>query len=301
MNRALKSGLGRSTQLKLLSKWNNDLAKSILFWIEEMTQCNIKINDQLSENADYLYDLLVFVLHDGIVLCRLIKSLMPNDPIIKFSEKRSFWTFQANIEQFLNAAQRYGVEKHELFQASDLSDAGDSFRPGGNLIQVLYCLTALNRKARVNNVKMKFQIAPKESVRNPRKFSPNTLLDCQRTPSRQMGVDQINHRILTKNLISSRTDWNHDYEWNDDEISTPVVTSQEVKEFYENGKFPLRRKPNRTLSLPRCSYRSIIHSGYERHNNKKPINNLLMIEPSNEYITQHSSSSTIKKPIIAII
>ncbi|KAH3724236.1 hypothetical protein DPMN_050050, partial [Dreissena polymorpha] len=141
--RAAKAGLARDTQVKIDSQFDVDEAKKCLYWIAKISgeQIEIRDTDDKVEMADSFYT----TLKDGVLLCKLIHTLLPEGHGIDFSKK----TFQQTknlafelarererIGMFLNKAQEYGVPVTNLFQTEYLYERT-------NLVQVCTCIRAI--------------------------------------------------------------------------------------------------------------------------------------------------------------
>lgn len=158
-HRASKSGLAAESQAKMESKYDEELAASIMTWIRQVTQ-----DDTLP--VDGSKDSVHETLKDGVVLCRLVNAIKANSiPQNKINQSEAMFKCFENIDNFLKAASQLGVKDHELFATIDLWERQ-------NLAHVLVCLSSLARKAVNYGLP---SLGPKESESNVRKFSPEQL------------------------------------------------------------------------------------------------------------------------------
>jgi len=81
---------------------------------------------------------LMLVFKDGQVLCRLMNALK-KDSIAKINTGRFPFMHMENINNFIKAADSFGVPKQNQFICSDLSE-------GKDMIKVLQCLSWIKNK-----------------------------------------------------------------------------------------------------------------------------------------------------------
>jgi len=156
MNRATKSGLAAETHAKVNSKYSEDAAEEVLYWIRDVLGEDICTDG----SQDNFYE----VLKDGQVLCRLMNKLKPNS-IKKIQASAMAFKCMENINNFTNGAKSCGVSDSECFQTVDLWERQ-------NLNSVVICLQALGRKGSSLGVS---SIGPKESTKNIREFTEEQL------------------------------------------------------------------------------------------------------------------------------
>jgi len=155
-NRAAKSGFAAEAHSKINSKYDVDLSSQLLRWMGQV------MNESLNTSGEKenFYELL----KDGTVLCRLINSIQPNT-IRKVNTSTMAFKCMENIQFFLDAAEKFGVARSELFQTVDLWEQQ-------NLNSVQVCLQSLARKAPKFGIQ---GIGPKESEANIRNFTDEQL------------------------------------------------------------------------------------------------------------------------------
>jgi len=170
-NRATKSGLSREAHEKVLSKYDAARAQEALEWISELLE---ETFDASGEMENFMTQL-----RDGTKLCRLINKIVPSK-IKKISTNNIPFKLMENIEMFTKACKDYGLTDAETFQTVDLWD-------GENMHQVCICIHALGRKAQKNGLK---GLGPKESDKNERQFSEETLREGQKIIGLQYGTNK---------------------------------------------------------------------------------------------------------------
>uniref|UniRef100_A0A8C6T2W8 Transgelin n=1 Tax=Neogobius melanostomus TaxID=47308 RepID=A0A8C6T2W8_9GOBI len=107
-NKGPSYGLSRQVQDKIDSKYDLELEQILVEWISR--QCG----------ARWTW------LRDGCVLCEMINSLFPeNKPVKKIASSTMAFKQMEQISQFLNAAEKYGVTKTDMFQTVDLWEGKD--------------------------------------------------------------------------------------------------------------------------------------------------------------------------------
>lgn len=173
-HRASKSGLAAEAQEKVESKYDEELASSIMTWIKELTQ-----DDTLS--TDGSKDSVHQALKNGIVLCHLVNAIKENSiPVKSINQSTSTFKCFERIENFLKAVSQLGVKDHELFQTVDLWEMQ-------NMAAVINTLFSLARKA--SNYGKK-SLGPKESSSNIRNFSREQLNAGQTVIGLQYGTNK---------------------------------------------------------------------------------------------------------------
>jgi len=171
MNRATKSGLAAETHAKVNSKYNEDAAGEVLYWIREVLGEDIC--------ADGSQDNFYEVLKDGQVLCRLMNKLKPGS-IKKIQTSSMAFKCMENINNFSNGCKSCGLLDTELFQTVDLWERQ-------NLNSVVICLQSLGRKGSNFGVAA---IGPKESTKNVREFTDEQLKAGAAVTSLQYGSNK---------------------------------------------------------------------------------------------------------------
>jgi len=169
--RAQKSGLAAEAHRKVLSKYSEEQASEVLFWIKDVTGLNFGTNG----DADNFYE----ILRDGTVLCRLANALQPGS-ITKIQESQMAFKCMENISKFLEIAVKLGVPTVETFQTVDLWEKQ-------NLNAVVICLQSLGRKGAQYGHSA---IGPKEADKNVRQFTDDQLKASDTIISLQMGSNK---------------------------------------------------------------------------------------------------------------
>ncbi|CAF0739735.1 unnamed protein product [Rotaria sordida] len=169
--RAQKSGFAHVAWEKVQSKYDVVQAYEALEWIKEM------IGEQFDTSGDM--DNVYNQLKDGRKLCQLMNSIVPNS-IPKINNGENSFKLMENIARFVQAAKIYGLTDAETFQTVDLYEKL-------NLHQVIVCLFALGRKAQKQGLR---GLGPKESDKNERSFSAETLKQGNMVISTQYGYNK---------------------------------------------------------------------------------------------------------------
>ncbi|KAL3882824.1 hypothetical protein ACJMK2_029195 [Sinanodonta woodiana] len=188
--RAAKSGLARDSQIKIDNAFNVDEARKCLQWIAIMIDEDLPIED--TEDKITMRDCFYKILKDGIVLCRLINVLLPDDRRIDFS-KKSFQptnmpAFVAARERerigiFLSKVDEYGVPNSASFQTDYLYERT-------NLVQVCTCIRSLGIEAQSRPDYNGPYVWPKKSEENRRTFTEEQLQAGQQVISLQYGTNK---------------------------------------------------------------------------------------------------------------
>ena len=101
-------GLQAAVTAKQVSKRSPNVEKAVVDWIFE------SIGEKAPEGAP-----IEEVLKDGVALCKLINKLKPGS-VSKIATGGSGYVLMENINNFLKAAQDYGVAHDALFRTVDL-------------------------------------------------------------------------------------------------------------------------------------------------------------------------------------
>merc|ERR1719318_16727 len=120
-------------------------------------------------------------LKDGQLLCKLINTLNPNSVPKVNSGKMAFHQME-NIGKFLNAAEKYGCRKDDLFQTVDLYERT-------NMPQVIQGIHALGRRAQSAGFNGPV-LGPREATQNKREFSEEQLKEGKNIIGLQMGTNK---------------------------------------------------------------------------------------------------------------
>jgi len=157
-------GLSRECQLKAEAKFDLELAKQALDWIQAVTGVDMLSKTRDNQVADHID--FADCLKDGVALCTLINALQPGS-VKKVNTMSAPFKQRENLEQFLTACQNYGLKGHDLFQVSDLYERK-------NLYTVVNCLHALGGLAQKKGYSGPV-IGAKVANENPRNFNQITL------------------------------------------------------------------------------------------------------------------------------
>ncbi|XP_067663015.1 myophilin-like [Haliotis asinina] len=154
-------GLSAEISKKISDKYDVVIEREAREWIETL------IGRPLSENGgDLGVDGMHAVLKDGVLLCQVMNCLQPGS-VKKINETRMAFKQMENISNFLQAAEKYGCSKTDMFQTVDLYEKT-------NMVQVVNAIHALGRMAQKNGFDGPV-LGPKESHQNKRDFSLETL------------------------------------------------------------------------------------------------------------------------------
>ncbi|XP_045195626.1 myophilin-like [Mercenaria mercenaria] len=175
--RATKSGLAAEAHAKVNAKYDEDLARQALTWVNS----RITATGHEPITTDGSRENFHKTLEDGTVLCCLISAIDPAHPVKIAKKPTMAFKKMECIGQFLNAIDRYGVTKAETFQTVDLYEKQ-------NLAQVVTTLHALGRK--VNTKDGHGGIGPKEAERHSREWTEEQLKAGQGVIGLQMGTNK---------------------------------------------------------------------------------------------------------------
>nr|BAN20387.1 calponin/transgelin [Riptortus pedestris] len=170
-NRAAKSGFAAEAQRKINSKYSEEHAHECLEWIKAITG----EPDNTSGDMDNFYE----ILHDGVLLCRLVNIMKPGS-VKKVNVSKMAFKCMENINAFLETAKAMGVPAQETFQTVDLWERQ-------NLNSVVICLQSLGRKGAQYGQP---SIGPKEADKNVRNFTEEQMRAGQGVISLQYGSNK---------------------------------------------------------------------------------------------------------------
>ncbi|XP_055894988.1 myophilin-like [Biomphalaria glabrata] len=172
-------GLTGEVNRKIASKYDLELEQRARLWIEAVLEEQISDEDRSQSLG---MDRFQAALKDGTILCKLINKIKPGVMTKKMNTSKMPFLQMENISNFLEACEKLGVSKTDLFQTVDLYDKI-------NMVQVVNCIYALGRKA----PKVGYNgpsLGVKEADENPRNFSPETLNAGQSVIGLQMGTNK---------------------------------------------------------------------------------------------------------------
>ncbi|CAL1573712.1 unnamed protein product [Knipowitschia caucasica] len=116
-NKGPSYGLSREVQQKIDKKYDQELEERLVLWI--MAQCGASQPDSGKTGFQNW-------LKDGCVLCELINSLHgANKPIKSIKTSSMVFKQMEQISMFLQAAEKYGITKTDMFQTVDLYEGKD--------------------------------------------------------------------------------------------------------------------------------------------------------------------------------
>ena len=150
-------GMTAEVQAKLDAKYDVQKEREAMAWLAEITGDS---SLRSVTGASAVHEKL----KDGVILCSLINKLQPGS-VPKVNSSKMAFKMMENIGNFLDACEKYGVKKLDLFQTVSLYEAT-------NMTQVIDGIHALGRKA---GQKGHRGIGPKESATNKREFSDQQL------------------------------------------------------------------------------------------------------------------------------
>ncbi|KAH0516040.1 Transgelin-2 [Microtus ochrogaster] len=180
-NRGPSYGLSREVQQKIEKQYDADLEQILIQWIT--TQCRKDVGRPQPGRENFQN-----WLKDGTVLCELINSLYPEGqaPVKKIQASTMAFKQMEQISQFLQAAERYGINTTDIFQTVDLWE-------GKNMACVQRTLMNLGGLAVARDDGLFSgdpNWFPKKSKENPRNFSDNQLQEGKNVIGLQMGTNR---------------------------------------------------------------------------------------------------------------
>lgn len=189
--RAPKSGSARDQQNKVEAAYNIEEASKCLAWIGDMTGEAISVPDDKNKNkqSDFFHK----TLKDGLLLCKLVNCVIPEDSRIDMSAK----TFQiANLEPMEASRQRSRIElfvyKCLEFGVSDNSTfSTDQLYERTNLPQVCATIRQLGMEAESRPSYTGARVWPKKSEMNIRNFTDEQLRMGESVINLQMGTNKF--------------------------------------------------------------------------------------------------------------
>ncbi|KAI8843924.1 calponin homology domain-containing protein [Chytriomyces cf. hyalinus JEL632] len=154
-------GLDRDLAAKMASKYDPVREREAQEYLESVLEMQFPSDASFQE-----------ALKDGTILCQAINKLSPSTTV-KFNQSKMPFKQMENINAFLVAAEKMGVNKHELFQTVDLYEAK-------NMVQVIDSIYALSRCAESKGYQGS-RIGPKLAERKEYHFSAETLAEGKAT------------------------------------------------------------------------------------------------------------------------
>ncbi|XP_034404819.1 transgelin isoform X1 [Cyclopterus lumpus] len=118
-NKGPAFGMSRHVQDKIDSKYDAELELILVEWISR--QCGAGVSKPEAGKMGFQA-----WLKDGCVLSELINSLFTAEkPVKKIQSSTAAFKQMEQISQFLNASEKYGVTKTDMFQTVDLWEGKD--------------------------------------------------------------------------------------------------------------------------------------------------------------------------------
>ncbi|XP_071772676.1 transgelin-like [Centroberyx gerrardi] len=179
-NKGPAYGLSREVQSKIDKKYDPELEEKLIEWI--IAQCGPAVGQPEPGKTGFQN-----WLKDGCVLGQLINSLCgANKPIKSIKTSPMVFKQMEQISLFLNAAEKYGITKTDMFQTVDLYE-------GKDLAAVQRTLMALGSLAVTKNDGYYQGDASwfhKKSQENKRDFSEEQLNEGKSVIGLQMGTNR---------------------------------------------------------------------------------------------------------------
>ncbi|KAJ3070081.1 Muscle-specific protein 20 [Podochytrium sp. JEL0797] len=148
-------GLDRDLADKMAEKYDPKREREAREWLESVIQKEFPTDVTFQE-----------ALKDGVILCEAMGKVSPANAIKVNASKMAFKQME-NINNFLLAAEKLGVNRHELFQTVDLFEAK-------NMVQVIDSIFALSRVAESKGYTGQ-RIGPKLAEKQEISFSAEQL------------------------------------------------------------------------------------------------------------------------------
>ncbi|XP_013070230.2 myophilin-like isoform X2 [Biomphalaria glabrata] len=190
--RAPRAGSARENQIKVENSFDSEEALKCLAWIREITGEPINLESVL-DNKHKVSEFFYRTLKDGILLCKLVNAIVPDDIQInmksqtfKKSNNDAFESAKerARIELFVYKCQEFGVAENNTFQT-------DSLYERTNLSQVCAAIRALGIEAESRPSYTGKRMWPKKSEINRRTFTEEQLRMGESVINLQMGTNKF--------------------------------------------------------------------------------------------------------------
>jgi len=178
-NRPRGYGLTAEVKKKMAAKYDDQMEQEARLWMESVV--GELMDDSVPQTENLGTEKFHAALKDGIFLCRLAEILTGTP--VKYNKMKVAFKQMENIGKFLEAIEKYGVAKTDLFQTVDLYE-------NQNLWQVVTCIHALGRKAQANGFDGPC-LGPKEASKNVREFSEEQIQEGKKVIGLQMGTNKL--------------------------------------------------------------------------------------------------------------
>ncbi|XP_019719668.1 transgelin-like [Hippocampus comes] len=180
-NRGPSYGLTREVQSKIDKKYDTELEETLVEWI--VAQCGPTVGRPEAGKSGFQG-----WLKNGCVLCELINSLNPsNKPVKSIKNSKMAFGQMEQISLFLNAAEKYGVTKMDIFQTVDLFESKDL----AAVQRTLASLGSLAVTKNDGNYKGDPSWFHKKAQENRRDFSDEQLSEGKTVIGLQMGTNKL--------------------------------------------------------------------------------------------------------------
>ncbi|KAL8570910.1 hypothetical protein ACOMHN_023583 [Nucella lapillus] len=188
--RAPRAGSLRDAQNKLDASFDPEDSMKILNWIGEVTGNTLtpRFDVAHAEKVDFM-DHFHSTLKDGVLLCYLVKQLVPDASIpnssfnVPNNEAFKSAKERERIEIFLREIQKVGVAEQHLFQTDCLFERT-------NLPKVVSCIRAFGMEIESKDTFRGTKFWPRKSEANPRFFSESMLRAGDNVISLQYGTNK---------------------------------------------------------------------------------------------------------------
>ncbi|KAI9202255.1 calponin domain-containing protein [Polychytrium aggregatum] len=214
-------GLDKELAAKAAAKYDPQREIDARYFIETVTNETFPSND-FQES-----------LKDGVLLCKVMNALQPDEKPIKISPSKMPFKQMENISSFLDRMAAYGVPAHDRFLTVDLFE-------GKNINQVIDSIFALSRTANRNGANAPL-LGPKLATKATRTFSEDQLLASKAAVPK---LQAFNSGATQKGISfgSVRQVYNPSIGTGDTSVTTKFLSSKAKAEGGPLGSFGGRRE-----------------------------------------------------------
>ncbi|XP_054452398.1 calponin-2 [Anoplopoma fimbria] len=167
-NKGPSFGLSAEIKNKIAQKYDLQKEDELRVWIEDLTGASIGPDFQKG-------------LKSGVILCNLINHMVPGS--VKINNSALNWHQLENLTNFIQAAKKYGLKPHDIFEANDLFE-------NGNMTQVQTTLLALANLAKTRGCHSRVDIGVRYSDKHERMFDEEKMKAGQCVIGLQMGTNK---------------------------------------------------------------------------------------------------------------
>jgi len=178
-NRPRGFGLTAEVKSKMAAKYDVEQEQEARLWMEAVT--GEPLNPEADSSVPLGLDAFHAALKDGSYLCKVANAVM-GPGAAKFGTSKMAFKQMENISKFLDACEKYGLNRTDMFQTVDLFEKQ-------NVWQVVLTIHALGRKAQKNGFDGP-TLGPKESDKNVREFSAEQIAAGQNVIGLQYGTNK---------------------------------------------------------------------------------------------------------------